>query len=79
MIRPLRTLTNMLTQMEEHGPPNRIDRSFLSSMAGAAQSQFIHGLKKADVQVDRKVLAAIAANDAATFAKIADVAKAQLN
>lgn len=40
-----KTLTNMLTQMEEHGPPNRIDRSFLSSMAGAAQSQFIHGLK----------------------------------
>jgi large subunit ribosomal protein L20 len=31
------------------------------------------------VQVDRKVLANIAANDATTFAKLADVAKAQLN
>lgn len=40
-----KTLTNMLTQMEEHGPPNRIDRSFLSGMSGAGQTQFIHGLK----------------------------------
>lgn len=40
-----KTLTNMLTQMEEHGPPNRVDRSFLSGMSGAGQTQFIHGLK----------------------------------
>jgi large subunit ribosomal protein L20 len=46
---------------------------------GLNYSQFIFGLKKADVQVDRKVLANIAANDATTFAKLADVAKAQLN
>ncbi|HRA67901.1 MAG: 50S ribosomal protein L20 [Caldilinea sp.] len=46
---------------------------------GLNYSQFIYGLKKADVQVDRKVLANIAATDAATFTKLADVAKAQLN
>jgi hypothetical protein len=40
-----KTLTNMLTQMEEHGPPNRVDRSFLTGMSGAGQTQFIHGLK----------------------------------
>lgn len=40
-----KTLTNMLAQMEEHGPPNRVDRSFLSGMSGAGQTQFIHGLK----------------------------------
>jgi large subunit ribosomal protein L20 len=45
---------------------------------GLNYSQFVHGLKLADVQVDRKVLAYIAATDAPTFSKLADVAKAQL-
>src|SRR4051812_12866232 len=40
-----KTLTNTIVSMEEHGPPNRIDRSFLSGMSGAGQSQFIAGLK----------------------------------
>lgn len=40
-----KTLTNMLTQMEEHGPPNRIDRSFLTGMSGAGQTQFMGGLR----------------------------------
>jgi large subunit ribosomal protein L20 len=52
--------------------------------AGARQNglnynQFIHGLKVANVEVDRKVLAYIAATDAATFGKLVDVAKANLN
>ena len=42
-------------------------------------SQLIHGLKLADVQVDRKVLAHIAIHDAGAFTKLADVAKAQLS
>ncbi len=46
---------------------------------GLNYSQFIHGLKKADVQVDRKVLSSIAIYDANAFAKLAEVAKAQLN
>lgn len=40
-----KTLTNMLVKMEEHGPPNRVDRSFLSGMSNAGQTQFIAGLK----------------------------------
>ena len=46
---------------------------------GMKYSTFMNGLKRAQIEVDRKVLASIAANDAATFAKLADVAKAQLN
>lgn len=42
-------------------------------------SQFIHGLKQANVQVDRKVLSHIAIHDAGAFTKLADVAKAQLS
>jgi hypothetical protein len=40
-----KTLTNMIISMEEHGPPNRVDRSFLKGMSGAGQTQFIAGLK----------------------------------
>lgn len=48
-------------------------------MNGLNYSQFIHGLKKADIQVDRKVLSNIAIYDANAFAKMAELAKAQLN
>ena len=37
--------------------------------------QFVHGLKKADVQIDRKILADLAVRDAATFGRIVDLAK----
>ncbi|MDQ3586987.1 MAG: DUF5343 domain-containing protein [Actinomycetota bacterium] len=40
-----KTLTNMIERMEEHGPPNRVDRTFLTGMSGAGQTQFIAGLK----------------------------------
>ena len=46
---------------------------------GLNYSNFIHGLKLADVQVDRKVLANLAIADATTFGKLADLAKAQLS
>jgi large subunit ribosomal protein L20 len=47
-------------------------------LSGLSYSRFVHGLKLANVQVDRKVLADIAARDLAAFGKLADVAKAQL-
>ena len=50
-----------------------------SRVEGLSYSRFIHGLKKADVQVDRKVLADIAVHDAATFGKLVDLAKANLD
>ena len=45
---------------------------------GMSYSQFINGLKKAEVEVDRKVLADIAVFDKSAFAALADKAKASL-
>ncbi|BEJ56561.1 50S ribosomal protein L20 [Campylobacter jejuni] len=41
-------------------------------------SRFINGLKKAGSELDRKILADLAMNDAAAFAKIAEAAKKAL-
>ncbi len=45
---------------------------------GLSYSQFIFGLKKAGVEIDRKVLADIAVNDAEGFRSLADSAKAAI-
>ena len=45
---------------------------------GMTYSVFMNGLKKAAIQVDRKVLADIAVFDKPAFAKIAEQAKASL-
>ena len=42
---------------------------------GLSYSRFISGLKQANVELDRKVLADIAVRDAATFSRLAEVAK----
>jgi len=47
-----------------------------SRLNGLSYSKFIFGLKKANVQIDRKVLADIAVTDPAGFSQIADLAKA---
>jgi large subunit ribosomal protein L20 len=44
---------------------------------GLSYNKFISGLKLAGVALDRKVMADIAVRDAATFASIAEVAKAR--
>jgi large subunit ribosomal protein L20 len=44
---------------------------------GLSYSRFVSGLKAAGVILDRKVLADVAVRDAATFARIAELAKAQ--
>ena len=44
-------------------------------MSGLSYSRFISGLKKAGVDLNRKVLADIAVNDAAAFAKLVEIAK----
>ncbi len=44
---------------------------------GLSYNKLINGLKLAGVALDRKVLADIAVRDAATFASIAEVAKAR--
>ena len=45
---------------------------------GMSYSRFINGLKLAEVQVDRKVLADLAVFDKAAFGKIVEQAKASL-
>ena len=44
---------------------------------GLSYNQFIAGLKKAEIELDRKVLAELAVSDPQAFAKLADTAKAQ--
>jgi len=44
---------------------------------GLSYSRFMHGLKQAGVELDRKVLADIAVGDAAAFARLAEIAKAE--
>ncbi len=43
---------------------------------GLSYSKFISGLKKSGIELNRKVLADLAVNDAAAFAKLAETAKA---
>jgi large subunit ribosomal protein L20 len=46
-----------------------------AKLNGLSYSQFVHGLKKANVELDRKILADLAVNDAAAFASLAVQAK----
>ena len=41
-------------------------------------SQFMNGLKKANIELDRKILSDMAINDPASFAKLVEAAKAAL-
>ena len=49
-----------------------------SRINGMSYSRLVHGLKLANVQLDRKVLADIAVRDAGAFSEIVNVAKAAL-
>ena len=49
-----------------------------AQLNGISYSQFINGLKKSGVELDRKVLAEIASNDAPAFATLAARAKSAL-
>ncbi|MCD4819695.1 MAG: 50S ribosomal protein L20 [Candidatus Cloacimonetes bacterium] len=42
-------------------------------------SRFINGLKKADIEIDRKVLAYLAYHDMDAFSKLCDLVKEQAN
>ena len=45
---------------------------------GLSYSKFMYGLKLADININRKMLAELAVNDAAGFTALADTAKAKL-
>ena len=46
---------------------------------GLSYSRFINGLKQADIEINRKMLAEMAVNDEDAFSELVDKAKAQLN
>ena len=48
-------------------------------MNGLSYSKFMYGLKTAGVEMNRKILADMAVNDAAAFTALAEVAKKALN
>ncbi|WP_088103777.1 50S ribosomal protein L20 [Halalkalibacter urbisdiaboli] len=48
-------------------------------MNGLSYSRLMHGLKRADINVNRKILADLAINDEKAFAELASKAKASLN
>jgi large subunit ribosomal protein L20 len=43
---------------------------------GMSYSRFIHGLKQANVELDRKILADMAVHDQSAFAQLVEVAQA---
>ena len=45
---------------------------------GLSYSRFINGLKKASIEIDRKILAELAVNEKAVFAALVEKAKASL-
>lgn len=47
-------------------------------MNGLSYSKFMYGLKKADVEINRKILADMAINDAEGFATLAELAKSKI-
>ncbi len=47
-------------------------------MNGLSYSRFMNGLKKAGIEIDRKMLADLAVHDMPTFSQLADKAKAAL-
>ena len=47
-------------------------------MNGLSYSKFMHGLKVANIEMNRKMLAEMAVNDAEGFATLAEAAKAAL-
>jgi large subunit ribosomal protein L20 len=46
-----------------------------SRQSGLSYSRFMHGLKQAGVELDRKILADLAVYDEATFARLVEVAR----
>ena len=52
--------------------------SAAAKINGLNYSSFVHGLKLANLQIDRKILAELAVNDAAAFAQLAELAKSKL-
>eukprot|EP00659_Diplonema_papillatum_P008658 gene8658-13390_t len=62
--------------VEQH--PKMEGRQLIMVIAPKKKNRFIAGLKKASIEIDRKVLADLAVNEKAAFAAIVEKAKATL-
>src|SRR5476651_4766 len=49
-----------------------------AKLSGMSYNQFIHGLKVAGIELDRKILADLAVNDPGAFTSLAEQAKAAI-
>jgi large subunit ribosomal protein L20 len=49
--------------------------SAAAKLNGLSYSKLIHGLKQSGIELDRKILAEMAVNDPAMFARLAETAK----
>ncbi len=47
-------------------------------ICGLSYNKFINGLKSANIEIDRKILADLAVNDAQAFSQLANIVKQQL-
>ena len=56
----------------------QVMNSYYYRLNGLSYSQLMHGLKLAEIEVNRKMLADLAVNDAAAFTALAEAAKAKL-
>ena len=50
-------------------------RNAAARLSGMSYSTFINGLKKKNIDINRKMLADLAVNDAAAFAQLVEIAK----
>ena len=78
----MRALTSSYAGRKERKRPLRqlwIARiNAAARMNGISYSQFMHGLKLAGVEMNRKMLAEMAVNDAEGFATLAELAKSKV-
>ena len=60
---------------EEPDPSSTVRINAAARLNGISYSQLMHGLKVAGVDINRKMLAELAVNDAAGFTALTEVAK----
>ena len=72
----MRALTSSYAGRKER--KRQFRQLWIARINGLSYSQFMHGLKLANVDLNRKVLADMAVTDAAGFAKLVEVAKSKL-
>ena len=63
---------------QERDPWSRFREVLEARREGLSYNQFVAGCRKAEIELDRKILADLAVNDPAAFSAVAERAKAAL-